>query len=232
MKNGVGMKMKKIISIIIGSIITMVILGIVFYFLYQDPFYILRPAVKIEKIKCSSDKDNDGINDVDEIISGARREVVNKTKYANRYYIGGYPPDDEGVCTDVIWRAYKNAGYDIKSLVDNDIKNKTKDYAVNTPDPNIDFRRVKNLYIFFKKYSDNLTTDVKPYDIQNLKEWQPGDIVVLNEHIAIVSDKRRKDGVPFIIHNASFHAKEEDVLMWWSKNGRIKGHFRFPKNKE
>ena len=33
------------------------------------------------------------------------------------------PPDTEGVCTDVIWRAFKNAGYSLKDMVDEDIKN-------------------------------------------------------------------------------------------------------------
>lgn len=224
--------MKKVKFVIIGTLIVMAGLCALFYVLYQDPFYIFRPSVKIEKIQCSSDKNNDGINDIDEIVSGARSEVINKTKYIGRYYNGGYPPDGEGVCTDVIWRAYKNAGYDIKSSVDSDIKNSLSDYNIKSQDTNIDFRRVKNLLVFFKKYGDNLTTDVKPFDAQNLKQWQMGDIVVLNEHIAIVSDKRRKDGVPYIIHNAGKYAKEEDVLMWWSKNGRIVGHFRYPKYNE
>lgn len=202
---------------------------------YKKPLYINKGQVeeKIEKIKFNSDKNNNGINDLDDILIGARQEVINKTKYKSAYYIGGYPPDTEGVCTDVIWRALKNAGYDLKAYIDNDIKNNLSDYAgsVKTRDANIDFRRVKNQYVFFKKFATSLTTDVIPNDKSNLLQWQGGDIVVLDnaEHIAIVSDKRRIDGVPFIIHNNYLSAKEEDYLMEWYNNKRIIGHFRFPK---
>jgi uncharacterized protein YijF (DUF1287 family) len=83
---------------------------------------------------------------------------------------------------------------------------------------------------FFEKYATSLTKVVKPYNKRNLYEWQAGDIVVLrkSEHVAIISDKRRKDGVPYVLHNASTYAKEEDMLVRWSRNGRIIGHYRFP----
>jgi len=59
------------------------------------------------------------------------------------------------------------------------------------PDPNIDFRRVPNLVVLFKKKAAVLTTDLEPGNVENLKEWQGGDIVVFaapHEHIGIVSD--------------------------------------------
>lgn len=31
---------------------------------------------------------------------------------------GGYPPDNIGVCIDVVWRAFANAGYSLKDMVD------------------------------------------------------------------------------------------------------------------
>jgi hypothetical protein len=187
-------------------------------------------------IEIDSDKDGDGIKDLADILEGARKDAENKPTYRSDYYKGGYPPDDEGVCTDVIWRAFKNAGYNLKDMVDEDIKNNTKDYPrVNgKPDPNIDFRRVLNLIPFFKKYATILTIDLKPYDIDNLVQWQGGDIVVFDKpvsHIAIVSDKRGSDGVPFIVHNPSPYTKEEDALLYWQKYlSKIIYHFRFPKN--
>ena len=83
---------------------------------------------------------------------------------------GGYPPDNEGVCSDVIWRAFENAGYNLKEMIDEDIKNNLDDYPrVNgTPDTNIDFRRVPNLKVFFEKYAMKLTED-----INIIEEWQP-----------------------------------------------------------
>ena len=65
----------------------------------------------IPRVVSSSDKDGDGLNDTDDILEGARKDAENKPIYTDGYHNGGYPPDDEGVCTDVIWRAFKNAGY-------------------------------------------------------------------------------------------------------------------------
>ncbi|MBS4534322.1 DUF1287 domain-containing protein [Clostridium sp. D2Q-14] len=201
------------------------------YALKQEPLYILQPGFYIKNIGTLKDKDKDGINDVEDILSGARQEIKNKTVYKNGYYEGGYPPEYEGVCTDVIWRAYENAGYDLKLLIDEDIRDSLEDYPrINgNPDSNIDFRRVKNQHIFFEKYGKSLTIDVIPNDYDNLSQWQPGDLVVLKkpDHIAIVSDKKGKDGVPYIIHNAKDYPQEVNHLLYWSEEGRIIGHYRY-----
>lgn len=188
--------------------------------------------IKIPQVELESDKDGDGIFDLADIVEGARKEVAASPRYKSAYYRGGYPPADEGVCTDVIWRAFKNAGYDLKAMIDQDIKENVMDYPrVNgKPDPNIDFRRVPNLLVFFKKYGDNLTTEVEPGDGENLAQWQGGDIVVYGSplwHIAIVSDKRNREGVPYIIHNAGPTPREEDYLLDW--RSPLIGHFRYPK---
>ena len=49
--------------------------------------------------------------------------------------------------------------------------------------------------------------------------------MIFENHIGIVSDKRNKDGIPFVIHNANpIQADyEEDILETW---GRIVGHYR------
>jgi uncharacterized protein YijF (DUF1287 family) len=192
------------------------------------------PVIKIDRLILESDQDGDGLLDLDDLLEGARKEVENQPRYKSAYYSGGYPPEDEGVCTDVIWRAYKNAGYDLKALIDKDIRENTEDYprVEGNPDPNIDFRRVPNLLVFFKKYGEELTLELKPNDPENLKEWQGGDIVVYGAplwHIAFVSDKRRADGIPFIIHNAGPTPREEDYILKWTSP--MIGHFRFPKGK-
>mgnify|MGYP002335715251 FL=1 len=188
--------------------------------------------VVIENINTTSDKDQDGINDIDELLSWARIDVKNKSNYKSRYISWGYPPEGEWVCTDVIWRAFKEAGYDLKKLVDSDIQNFIKDYprVNNKPDGNIDFRRVPNLQVYFKKYHNSLTKEIKPWDKENLKSWQPGDIVIFwkpVDHIWIISDKRNNQGVPFLIHNAGPYAKEEDIIEYWDSNiSKIIGHYR------
>lgn len=179
----------------------------------------------------NSDKDKSVIKNREAIVIGARKEAEKKVKYKSEYYVGGYPPDNEGVCTDLVWRAFKNAGYNLKDMVDEDIRNHPGDYKriEGKPDPNIDFRRVPNLYVYFKKYSQSITTELKPNDVDNLKEWQAGDILTFDksEHIAIVSDKRRADGIPYIIHSAPSYAREGDEIMYWMP--KITGHFRFSK---
>lgn len=185
--------------------------------------------LKIKKLIFENDKDNDGVLDAEDIVLGAREDAKNKPTYKSAYYRGGYPPNNEGVCTDVIWRAYKHAGYNIKDLIDKDIKENLESYSfINKPDPNIDFRRVRNLYIFFEKYGMKLTCELISNDENNLSLWQGGDIVIYSdpEHIGIVSDKRRADGIPLLIHNAGPYTMESDEIITW--NDKIIGHYRFP----
>ncbi len=74
---------------------------------------------------------------------------------------------------------------------------------------------------------ENLTIELIPYDKENLKEWQGGDIVVLSrpDHIAVISNKRRKDGVPYVIHNAYDYPREEDKLLSGKNEVRLSGIF-------
>lgn len=110
-------------------------------------------------------------------------------------------------------------------MIDQDIKaSNEQDYHIKTPDSNIDFRRVGNLYVFFHKYAESLTLD-----ISKIEEWQPGDIVVFGsmKHIGIISDKRNKNGEPFLIHNSGQPSREENVLRKLAKKDGITGHFRW-----
>ena len=175
----------------------------------------------ITEIKSSVDFNGNGIDDYSDIVLGARKDAENHPKYDSRYFDGGFPPDDIGVCTDVVWRAFKNAGYNLREMVDLDIQLRPEAYpAVENRDKNIDFRRVRNLLVFFRKYAIELTTDV-----EQIGEWQAGDIVIFKdvEHIGIVSDRRSKDGLPYIIHNGGQPNREEDYLDW----GEPTSHFRF-----
>lgn len=191
----------------------------------------LDSSLAIPTLTSPHDQDHDGLDDMSDIVAGARAEVSRQPRYHSAYYSGGYPPEEEGVCTDVIWRAYRDAGYDLKKLVDQDIQNNLENYprVDGRPDPNIDFRRVANLQVFLENNSTVLTNEIIPSDVTNLSEWQGGDIVTFGmpyEHIAIVSDKRRPDGVPYIIHNSGPTPRESDDLLKWPSP--ITGHYRFP----
>ena len=189
-------------------------------------------SLYVERISCPIDKDGDGLDDLRDIVAGAKEEVIRKPQYRSAYYQGGNPPENEGVCTDVVWRAMRDTGYNLKSLVDMDIRENLSLYprVGGKPDPNIDYRRVSNLFVFFRRHGSELTTEIIPGDVDNLFFWQAGDIVTFDhphEHIAIISDKRRSDGVPYLLHNSGPIASESDYLLSWPSP--ITGHFRFPK---
>ena len=163
------------------------------------------------------DADGDKIDDWHDIMLGARTYIETDPSYKSRYYEGGYPDDGYGVCTDVVWQGFAAAGYDLKSLVDSHIAENPELYP-DEADPNIDFRRVKNLSIFFEQTAQSLTIDTSYPE-----EWQPGDIVVYENHIALCSDKRNKNGLPFIIHHGPLGAREADEL----ESKDIIGHYRW-----
>jgi len=181
----------------------------------------------IEIVLSESDYNQNGIDDYTDILLGARADAENKPKYKSKYYDGGYPPDDEGVCTDVIWRAFQSAGYSLKDMVDEHISSNVELYprVEGKPDGNIDFRRVPNLKVFFDNCAVSYSLD--PNDIE---QWQPGDIVIFGKnykHIGIVSDKRNRDGVCYMIHNSGQPKREEDALLDWERVQGITGHYRF-----
>ena len=203
-------------------VLLFVVIGVaVMYKLNVIPHkYYYNSHFGIETYKSQVDKDGDGIDDQSDILFGVRDYIDNKPKYKSVYYAGGYPTDEYGVCTDVVAQGFLAAGYDLRELVDADIQAHREDYNIDVVDKNIDFRRVRNLYVYFQHTAISLTTDVKQID-----QWQGGDVIVFKDHIGIISDIRNVNGVPFIIHHGSPHqiGYEQDIL-----EGRddIIGHFR------
>jgi hypothetical protein len=180
-------------------------------------------------VRPACDVNLNGINDADDLILGGREEACRRPTYKSAYHQGGYPPENEGVCTDVIWRAFARAGLDLKALIDADIKKCPDLYPrASKPDPNIDFRRVKNMNVFFSRHAKSLTVKIVPNDPQNLALWQGGDIVVFKspDHIAVLSDKRNAEGIPLLLHNQGPCASEGDDFMSWYSRG-IVAHYRF-----
>ncbi len=166
------------------------------------------------------DKDGDGVDDQTDILESVRKYIFTNPKYKSKYYGGGYPDDNYGVCTDVVAFGLRDSGYDLRELVNEDVKRNPSNYDIEVVDKNIDFRRVNNLKAYFDNNSILLTTD-----ISKIEEWQGGDIIVFEKHIGIISDKRNKNGVPFIIHHANPYQRyyEEDIL---ESRDDIVGHYR------
>ena len=213
---------KKLLSVltIILIILIITITYILYLFNYIPHKKYTNEDFGIETYISNVDMDGDGIDDQTDILNNVRKYIETKPKYKSKYYETGYPNDEYGVCTDVLAFGLKDAGYDLMELVNNDIQANKEKYNIEVIDKNIDFRRVRNLQVYFENNAISLTTD-----ITDIKEWQGGDIVIFKNHIGIVSDKRNKKGITFIIHHANPFQKyyEEDILEYMDD---IVGHYR------
>lgn len=213
---------KKIFIIVIFIIISVILVALLYFFNTIPHKQYSNSDFNIETYISSVDKDNDGIDDQTDILNNVRTYIAKKPKYKSKYYETGYPDDEYGVCTDVVANGLKDAGYDLKELVNEDIINNKEKYNIEVIDKNIDFRRVRNLDVYLKNNSISLTKD-----LSQIEEWQGGDIIVFKDHIGIISDKRNKKGIPFLIHHANPIQVnyEEDVLELYGQDYII-GHYR------
>jgi len=171
-------------------------------------------------------------DDFTQSLVDAARERTFKTKiYDGSYRAIPYPmgdvPDDRGVCTDVIIRAYRQLSMDLQVLVHEDMRDNFSAYpkiwGLRKPDRNIDHRRVPNLQKFFQRAGASLPVSRSPSDYKSghLVTWMlPGNL----PHIGIVSDRTvAGTSRPMIIHNIGSGTKEEDMLFSYP----ITGHYRF-----
>ena len=213
---------KKLLSLfmIILIVLVIVIVYMLYLFNYIPHKKYTNEDFGIETYISNVDMDGDGIDDQTDILNNVRKYIETKPEYKSKYYETGYPNDEYGVCTDVVAFGLKDAGYDLMELVNEDIQANKEKYNIEVIDKNIDFRRVKNLQVYFENNAISLTTD-----ITDIKEWQGGDIVIFKNHIGIVSNKRNKKGITFIIHHANPFQKyyEEDILEY---KDDIVGHYR------
>ncbi|WP_419024043.1 DUF1287 domain-containing protein [Emergencia sp.] len=207
-------RMKPRFFVILAVLVGLIAGGILYFNFHSDS-------------KAENDEKSAQLDQGYQIMLASRMYICNKDlRYDDKYYAGGYPPEDIGVCTDVVWKGFQGIGVNLKNLVDKDIAENIEAYSdvisVNA-DPNIDFRLVPTLEVFFQRNAENLTTDV-----DNLLAWQPGDIVTFeSSHVAIVSSIRNIWGRPYIIQHGKDPAAEEDRI-FASDGMEISGHFRWP----
>ena len=214
------MKKYKILLVVIITMLTIGIIYTLYIFNIIPHKKYTNSDFNIDTYISSIDKDNDGTDDQTDILNNVREYVKTKPKYKSKYYSTGYSNDEYGVCSDVVAFGLLNAGYNLMEQVNKDIINNKDQYNIEVVDKNIDFRRVRNLKIYFERNSINLTTN-----INDISSWQGGDIVVFKNHIGIVSDKRNRKGISFIIHHANPYQiyYEEDIL---EHRNDIVGHYR------
>lgn len=174
-----------------------------------------------ESIISDHDADHDGVDDQSDILLSAKAYLNTRPQYQSKYYGSGYPDDEYGVCTDVVAFALLHSGYDIMMLLNEDVKQYRDAYSIEVVDKNIDFRRVQNIHVYFKRHAQSLTMDIHDH-----QAWQGGDIVVFKRHIGIISNIRNKQGIPYVLHLANPYQirTEEDILE--KSSSEIVGHYR------
>jgi uncharacterized protein len=156
-----------------------------------------------------------------------RRAVIYDGSYTQINYPLGDVPEDRGVCTDLVIRAYRAIGIDLQVLVHEDMRANFAVYphlwGLSKPDSNIDHRRVPNLQTFLER------ADAKVRDGDSTAAYAAGDLVTWLlpgnlPHIGIVSDRLAPNGSrPLIIHNIGAGPAEEDILFAYP----ITGHYRY-----
>jgi hypothetical protein len=103
------------------------------------------------------DQDGDGLVNTLDVLLGAKKLCLNHAAYGANYrvlkYPGGDVPRSEGVCTDTLVRALRNAGWDVQRGVHEDALRKPRLYPLEgkAPDSNIDHRRIRMLLPWFKQ---------------------------------------------------------------------------------
>ncbi|HYM36224.1 MAG TPA: DUF1287 domain-containing protein, partial [Steroidobacteraceae bacterium] len=159
-------------------------------------------------------------------IAQTRHPVVYDGSYRAIPYPHGDVPENRGVCTDVVIRAYRAIGIDLQQRVHEDMRIAFTAYPklwrMAQPDANIDHRRVPNLQTFFRRQH------VERAVTENPNEYWPGDLVTWMlpgnlPHIGIVTERRSEDSArPLIVHNIGRGPELEDMLFAYP----ITGHYR------
>ena len=170
--------------------------------------------------------------EIKNLLASAEEQTTLTKSYDPSYVVISYPngdvPIEKGVCTDVVIRAFRQAGVDLQKEIHEDMSKNfgiyPKKWGLKSTDTNIDHRRVPNLQTFFTRKGKSLAISDRAED------YKPGDIVTweLNEkglaHIGIVSDIWNEKTKRYsIIHNIGAGTAAEDVLFNW----KITGHYRY-----
>ncbi|MCP4443780.1 MAG: DUF1287 domain-containing protein [Myxococcales bacterium] len=185
---------------------------------------LLRSAhLKVGAIKAANDRDGDGIPDVLDLLLGATKTVHNGASYGGGYkridFPGGDIPREDGVCTDVVVRAVRNAGLDIQAELQRDIRRSPRSFPmVKKRNPNIDHRRVKTLLPYFVRQWEAHVTELESAE----DPLRPGDIIFMDtfpkrrgpDHIGVLSNRVGASGHLLVINNWTngFKTSEMDLL--------------------
>lgn len=168
-------------------------------------------------------------------LNNAAIDLTRQTvQYDPKYYKIAYPdgdlPENKGVCTDVIIRAYRKLGIDLQKEIHEDMAanfNKYPNYwGLKKTDSNIDHRRVPNLMTFFLRHGQvkKISKDPDDYSPGDLVTWDLGGGI---PHIGIIINRKSSDNKRYlVVHNIGNGQEISDCLFIF----KITGHYAYQKN--
>ncbi len=180
------------------------------------------PVEVLSRLPRRFDRDRDGIPDTVDVLLGAHKVALNGAEYGGGYqrlkYPGGDVPREKGVCTDVIVRAMRNAGYDLQVLMHQDMKKNPSAYGKRKANPNISHRRVKTQIIYFRRHFKDLGKELLA---EGRKHWAGGDIIFMDtfpskhgpDHVGILSDRVGSNGYPLVVNNWTDGCQESEMAL-------------------
>ena len=148
---------------------------------------------KIKTIYSNIDFNKNGIDDYSDFLLGAKK-VINKNEVYENFIV----------------KVFKYAGYDLDKMVERYYE-----------DYNLDIGK-KDRISMYKSFINSNALKVG-VDFDKIELFQPGDFVFLQDGIGVLSDKRNKDGISFIVMINDGKVVEEDCL----EDLKISGHYRF-----
>ena len=192
---------------------------------------VVRPGHAVARNPTVKPLADTGSPQLKQMLDGAIAQAGVTTGYDPSYvaldYPGGDVPQETGVCSDVVVRAFRKAGIDLQKEVHEDMKAARSAYPTKWgaigPDRNIDHRRVLNLMTYFTRQGKSLPLS------NAATAYQPGDIVAWEltsgiDHIGLVTNiLSDSEDRYLIVHNIGAGTRIEDVMFAWT----IKGHYRF-----
>lgn len=172
-----------------------------------------------------ADRDGDDLPDPLDILIGAKKTVVQASRYEGDWIELDYPmgdiPRTKGKCTDVVVRSLRNAGLDLQVEVSKDIRKSKKSYPMVKGKGNttIDHRRVRTILPWFERHAEAHATALD----DAADPLRPGDILFMDtlerpgpDHIGVVSDVLGESGHPLVINSWTdgYVTQEMDLLGW------------------
>lgn len=196
------------------------------------PFFLSLCILFLSTLPAKAETQSFGLKLAAAAMKSAGADIRYNSEYRSLDYPWGDVPANQGVCADVVIRAYRELDIDLQKRVHEDMKADFDDYpskkvwGLTKPDRNIDHRRVFNLQAFFERQGSS-----QPITLDNA-DYQPGDVISwmvpkagggVTPHIGVVTAVKTAAGEPMVVHHLSGEPLLENVLYEWP----ITGHYRY-----